>query len=225
MKSEDKVDPKKESRRHLIGDFVAFAAFCGLSLLSRFILPVFILVVIFGLVFPIVWAKITQNWASIGFTRQNLGQALLWGLGTGSAIMVYSYMIFGEKQSLTPILGLQLAIGVPMWFLIVSPFQEFFFRGWLQPRFQEAAGKWLGLILTSICFTIWHLFPPFDLPNPTSTLPITSISGILSTFGLGMIWGYVFQRTNNIVAPWISHALAGIALLLTGTMTFVRYTS
>jgi len=28
-------------------------------------------------------------------------------------------------------LGLELAVGVPLWLLVASPFQEFFFRGWL----------------------------------------------------------------------------------------------
>jgi len=223
MKTGDQTNPKKETHRHLIEAVIAYAVFCGLSFLSRFVLPVFLLVVIGGLAFPLLWAKITRSWASIGFTRRNLGQALLWGLGTGLAIMLYIFVTPREERTLPSMLELQLAVGIPMWFLVVSPFQEFFFRGWLQPIFQEATGKWAGLILTSICFTLWHLFPPFDLPNPTGTLPMTSLDGILSTFGLGIIWGYILQRTDNIVAPWLSHALAGIALVLIGIMSFVQY--
>ena len=223
MKTGDQTNPKKETHRHLIEAVIAYAVFCGLSFLSRFVSPVFLLVVISGLAFPLVWAKITRGWASIGFTRRNLGQALLWGLGTGLAIMLYIFVTSGEERTLPFMLELQLAVGIPMWFLIVSPFQEFFFRGWLQPRFQEATGKWAGLILTSICFTLWHLFPPFDLPNPTGTLPMTSLDGILSTFRLGIIWGYILQRTDNIVAPWLSHAMAEIALVLIGIMSFVQY--
>jgi len=223
MKTGDQTNPKKETHRHLIEAVIAYAVFCGLSFLSRFVLPVFLLVVIGGLAFPLLWAKITRSWASIGFTRRNLGQALLWGLGTGLAIMLYIFVTPREERTLPSMLELQLAVGIPMWFLVVSPFQEFFFRGWLQPIFQEATGKWAGLILTSICFTLWHLFPPFDLPNPTGTLPMTSLDGILSTFRLGIIWGYILQRTDNIVAPWLSHALAGIALVLIGIMSFVQY--
>jgi len=223
MKTGDQTNPKKETHRHLIEAVIAYAVFCGLSFLSRFVLPVFLLVVISGLAFPLVWAKITRSWASIGFTRRNLGQALLWGLGTGIAIMLYIFVASGEERTLPSILELQLVVGIPMWFLVVSPFQEFFFRGWLQPRFQEATGKWAGLVVTSICFTLWHFFPPFDLLNPTSTLPMTSLDGVLSTFGLGIIWGYILQRTDNIAAPWLSHALAGIALVLIGIMSFIQY--
>lgn len=120
-------------------------------------------------------------------------------------------------------LGLQLAVGIPIWILITSPFQEFFFRGWLQPRFQDAIGKWTGLFVTSLCFMVWHFLPPFE-GTATSVVPITSVGGILSTFGLGMLWGYLFQRTENIVAPWLAHALAGIALVLIGMMSFIQYT-
>jgi len=225
MKKCNQTHPMKETHRHLIEAVTSYAVFCSLSVLSRFILPAFLLVVAIGLAFPIVWTKLTRGRASIGFTRQNRGQALLWGLGTGLAIMLYIFVTSGEERTLPSMFELQLAIGIPMWFLIVSPFQEFFFRGWLQPRFQEAMGKWAGLVVASICFTLWHFFPPFDLPNPTGTLPITSLNGILTTFGLGMIWGYVLQRTDNIMAPWLSHALAGIALVLTGTMSFIQYTS
>jgi membrane protease YdiL (CAAX protease family) len=124
--------------------------------------------------------------------------------------------------SFPPMLGLQLAFGMPVWFLVLSPFQEFFFRGWLQPRFQDSVGKWIGLFLTSACFSLWHFFPPFE-GTPTSILPVTSFSGIITTVAFGMIWGYTVQRTNNIVAPWISHALAGIAVVLPGKMTFIYY--
>jgi membrane protease YdiL (CAAX protease family) len=224
MKSGNQIDPKKETHKHLIEAVIAYAAFCSLSALSRFALPVFLLVVVGGFAFPLIWAKLTRNWASIGFTRQNLGRALLWGLGTGLAVMLYIFVTSGGERSLPPMLGVQLAVGIPMWFIIVSPFQEFFFRGWLQPKFQQALGKWAALVVTSICFTLWHFFPPFDLPNPTGTLPLTSLTGILTTFGLGMIWGYVLQRTGNIVAPWVTHSLAGIAIVLTGTMSFIQYT-
>jgi len=50
-----------------------------------------------------------------------------------------------------------------------------------------------------------------------------SISGMLFATGMGILFGYIFQRTGNIVAPWLAHVLAGLALVLTGAMTFVQY--
>jgi len=46
---------------------------------------------------------------------------------------------------------------------------------------------------------------------------------MLFTAGMGFLLGYIFQRTGNMVAPWLAHVLAGLALVLTGAMTFVQY--
>jgi len=34
---------------------------------------------------------------------------------------------------------------------------------------------------------------------------------------------YRHERTGNIVAPWLAHVLAGLALVLTEAMTFVQH--
>jgi len=223
MGSRNQTNQRKKIRRHLMEAVIAYAVFCGLSGLSRFFPPLFLLVVVSGIAFPLLWAKFTGGWASIGFTRRNLGQALLWGLGAGVLFTLYIYISLPEEPSFSPLLVLQLAVGIPLWLLIVSPFQEFFFRGWIQPRFQEAMGKWSGLAVTSFCFALWHLFPPFE-GTPTSTISVSSVSGFLSTLALGLLMGYVFQRTDNIVAPWLAHALAGISVVFFGMMSFIQYT-
>jgi len=212
------MQPKGMKQRPLTEALIALVAFCGLSLLSRFVLPVFLLVVISGITFPLIWATITKDWAAIGFTRRNLGQALLWGLGTGLLLMAIVW--FTVDHRIAPFFWLQLAVGIPIWILIMSPFQEFFFRGWLQPRFQDALGLGPGLIVTSISFALWHLCPPFE---QAQIVPIMSVSTMLLTTGMGILYGYIFQRTGNIVAPWLAHVLAGLALVLTGAMTFVQY--
>lgn len=97
----------------------------------------------------------------MGFTRHNLWEALLWGLGTGVLLLAVEWFTTSDRR-VAPLLWLQLGVAIPIWVLIMSPFQEFFFRGWLQPRFQDALGVWSGLIVTSISFALWHLFPPFD---------------------------------------------------------------
>lgn len=170
--------------------------------------------------FPLLWASWrTRDWARKGFTRRNLSQALLWRLGTGLLLLTIEWFTAGDRQT-APLFWLQLAVGIPIWVLIMSRFQEFLFRGWLQPRFQDALGLWPGLIVTSISFALWHLCPPFE---QAQIVPIISVSGMLFTTGMGLLFGYIFQRTGNIVAPWLAHALAGLALMLTGSMTFVQY--
>ena len=205
-------------RKALTEAVVALLAFCGLSLLSRLVTPVFLLVVGAGLFFPLVWGVFTRDWRTMGFTRRNVGPALIWGAGSGILLMVVIW--FTTEHKLASFFALQLIVGIPIWLLIMSPFQEFFFRGWLQPRFEKSLGFWPGLVVTSVSFAVWHLCPAFE---EAQIVPIMSVFGMTLTTVMGLVFGYVFRRTGNIVAPWIAHILAGLTLVLSGAMTFVRY--
>lgn len=180
----------------------------------------FVAFVAYGVGFPLWWGR--RDPAGLGFTRHRLGQALGWGAVAGIGWALYTYAAFGAGSSPPPLWPIQVVIGLPVWLLILSPFQEFFFRGWFQPRLQLALGRSPGLVVTAVAFTLWHAFPPLE-GTLTATLPLSSLLGILSTLGFGLLLGYVFQRTQNIAAPWLAHALGGIGLVLIGQMTFLRW--
>lgn len=219
----DSQVPLREKSRALLEAVVAYTGFCGIGLISRFVPVVFLLFLAFGITFPILWAKFSKDWGAIGFTKRNLGKALLWGLGTGVVWGGYTCAAFREDQPLPPLWGLQLLVAFPVWLLVMSPFQEFFFRGWLQPRLQVAVGRWWGLVVTSLAFVVWHFFPQLE-GTMTTTLPLSSLIGIISIFTAGLLFGYIYQRTDNIVAPWLAHAVGGIVLVLIGRMSFLQYT-
>jgi membrane protease YdiL (CAAX protease family) len=217
LNSKERI-PQAMKRKSLTEALVALVAFCGLSALSRLFPPVWALVPFSGIAFPLLWAWRTREWARMGFTRRNLSQASLWGLGVGLLLLAIEW--FTTEHKAAPFFLLQLAVATPIWLLIMSPFQEFFFRGWLQPRFQDALGLWPGLAVTAITFALWHLCPPFE---QAQIVPIMSTYGMFFTLAMGLLFGYIFQRTGSIVAPWLAHVLAGLALVLTGAMTFVQY--
>ncbi len=213
-----------DKRRLLIGSLAAYAVFCGLGLISRFLPASFLAFGAFGLVFPLAWAAATRDWAAIGFTGRGRASALLWGAGVGVLWLLYGYVAFRADSPAQPswLLAVQVGVAFPVWLLILSPAQEFFFRGWLQPRLEAVLGRWPGLLAATLAFTLWHFFPPLE-GTVTSTLPLSSPLGVASTVVLGLTLGYVYQRTRNILAPWLAHAIAGIGLVLGGTMTFVQY--
>ena len=212
-----------EAKSGLIQAILAYVIFCGLSGLSRLVPALFFLTVAIGIAFPLVWAKLHRDWESIGFTRRKRVQAFVWGLSAGLVGVLY-IVLSSRSQTYpeAPLFTLQLAIGVFIACLILSPFQEFFFRGWLQPRFEKALGRWWGLLVTALSFTVWHFCPPFE-GTPTSSIPVTSVSGALTTLVMGLVFGYIFDRTGNILAPWLAHALMIIGLVVVGAMSFIQY--
>jgi membrane protease YdiL (CAAX protease family) len=209
---------KKLSAEALIG----YGVFCALGLASRFVPAIFILFVAYGIVFPLVWAGLERDWRALGFSRRNVAPALAWGLASGIAWSVYTYVFFRQNRPLPPLWGLQVAIAFPIWLMVMSPFQELFFRGWLQPRLQTVLGRPAGLGITALAFTLWHFFPQLE-GTSTTTLPLGSPLGTVSIVLAGLLFGYIFQKTENILAPWLAHALGGIALVLIGEMSFVHY--
>lgn len=217
METCNQTNPKQEAHRHLLEATIIYVAFLGFSLLGRLIQPVFLLVMVTGIAFPLVWALLTRDWTAIGFTRRNWKQALLWGTGMGSGLLCLAYIVLTSMGKRPPqdTLGLQLLIGIPFSILVVSPFQEFFFRGWLQPRFQSALGKWTGLLACSLCFALWDVIPPLDSLLTWATIR-TSFELIPASLGFAVLVGYIFQSTGNILAPWLAHTLALVGLLITG---------
>ncbi len=213
----------RQSRRDEGVTWSAYAVFCGLGLASRLLPAVFLAFVGYGLAFPLVWAWRSHDLAALGWHGRNLGPAVGWGTIGGIGAALATWLAFGHGLALPPLWPLQVAVGVPIWLLLMSPFQELFFRGWLQPRLEAAHGRWQGLLLASAAFTLWHAFPPLE-GTTTSTLPLESPLGIAATFALGLLFGYLLQRTRNLAAPWLAHALAGIGLVLIGRVTFITYT-
>jgi membrane protease YdiL (CAAX protease family) len=217
--------PSQDSGRRsnsLVEASVGYGAFCALGTLSRFIPAVFVLFVAYGIALPLVWAALSRNWRALGFSRRHLGSALIWGGAAGMAWAVYTYLIFQQGGPLPQLWGIQVILALPVWLLVMSPFQELFFRGWLQPRLQTVLGKWAGLGITAVAFTVWHFFPELE-GTATATLPLSSAAGLISTLLAGLLFGYIFQRADNILAPWLAHAIGGIALVLIGRMSFVQY--
>jgi membrane protease YdiL (CAAX protease family) len=211
--------------RYLPEATIAYGVFFAFSLLGRLIPDVFYLVMLTGIAFPLVWGTTTHNWAAIGFSRRNWKQAVLWGTGIGAGLGGLAYMaLTGQGRQLPPDTSvLQLIIGILLSFLVISPFQEFFFRGWLQPRFQNALGRWLGLATCSMCFALWDVMPPLNRSFSVTTM-ITTIGLIPPSFSFAVLFGYSFQRSGNILAPWLAHGIVVIALLMTGQLVLYRVT-
>ncbi len=207
---------KKLVRSNSVLSLIVFLTFFVLSFISRKADSVFGLVVVIGIVFPLLWDGLSQDWLHLGFFKRNVKKSIVWGIGTGAISGLLGLLVIRDI-AVPGDLGSQLLLGIPFWLLIISPFQEFFFRGWMQSRLSDYLGNWAGLILANVCFTAWHYLSPIvDL----APFPLTSLAGLLSTFFVGLLYGYSFQRNNNIIAPWLGHTISGIMFVIGGAMDF-----
>jgi len=205
--------------RPLLIGLSGYLLFAGLGLIGRKLTLAFHLMSIVGFVLPLVWGRLTGRWHEMGFTRHNWRQALLWGLGAGVVTSIIGVTTM-RSPGLAPSLGLQLIIGVPFALLLASPFQEFFFRGWLQTRLEAGLGRTGGLLLGTGLFLLWHYLAPFA-STPGFGYPLNTVAGFLGTMVSGLIFGYVFQRTRSILAPWLAHSMAHIAFAAAGAVVFI----
>lgn len=205
----------------LIVSLAGVLIFFLLSILSRKNGDLFGLVVIFGIGLPLCWGFLFRDWVSLGFTKENLSRSLMWGLIAGVISSLLGTLVINDF-SMPDQLGKQLLVGIPLWILIISPFQEFFFRGWLQSSLSTRLGKHWGLLISNLAFTAWHYLSPIvDLAE----FPLRSWTGLISTFLAGLIYGYAFQRSQSIIAPWLGHAVSGIIFLIIGAMDLLQVIS
>jgi membrane protease YdiL (CAAX protease family) len=178
------------------------------------------LMALMGLSFPLAYAWKTNCWMEMGFTRRNSLPALGWGLAGGLVSALTGLLVVG-RWTLTENWLMEMLIGLPVWMLLAVPFQEFFFRAYLQTRLDKLFGKAAGFVTAVVVFTLWHYILPIFGPGSGSTFPVNTWQGLAGTLVSACVYSYVFQRSGNILAPWLAHALPGIAFLLVGAASMI----
>jgi membrane protease YdiL (CAAX protease family) len=193
---------------------VAASLYVAFSLLARRVYPLFGVVVAIGLVSPVLWTITAGSLAGLGFRRPSSASPLCWALTAGVASSLLGLIVL-DGIRVPRDLGKQLLVGLPLWVLIISPFQEFFFRGLIQSSLSPKLGDWSALLLANVAFTAWHYLSPIVDIAP---FPLATVPGFTSTFLAGLIYGYVFMRSGSIIAPWLGHAISGITFIVLGAM-------
>lgn len=151
------------------------------------------------------WAT-RQSWASLGLSRRTLGRMVVLGL-VPSALYVPSV---GLMYPVAGLLGVgPLAIGL-VWSAMAGFSEEIVFRGYLQTRFEAAWGTWIGYAVTVVVFAFAH-FPGSYVLYSGNVLNATLSA--LGRVGLGLLLGYFYVRSRNIVPGGISHTFYNWALV------------
>ncbi len=152
-------------------------------------------------------AAMRQTWASLGLSRTSLPRLVVLGL-VPSALYVPSVGLMYPVASLPE--AVPLALGLA-WSAIAGFSEEIVFRGYLQTRFEAAWGMWPGYAVTVAVFAFAH-FPGSYVLYSGNVLDATLSA--LGRVGLGLLLGYYYVKTRNIVPGAISHTFYNWALVL-----------
>jgi uncharacterized protein len=184
----------------------------------------------FALVVGYTW-WVGERLAALGMHSRRL----LAALSIGGGLTVVAFVIAGVVQVLTlapndvmtlvatdPKTGMAGGAGFAAFLVlgnIVNAFmEEGLFRGLMLPHFLQRMRFWTANLLQAALFAAWHLVWPLKayLTGDASLAGALAQGGllVLGTFVAGLVYGYLFWRTDSLWAPWVAHFLNNTALNL-----------
>jgi CAAX protease family protein len=158
--------------------------------------------------------------SGLWLNRKSLGEvfAFHWWhvpLGLVSALVLYLMFFIGHKiaAAILPFASDQVHLvyrtrsQADLWviavllFAWVGPAEEIFWRGYVQRRFGQRYGPFVGLIVTAAIYTLVHIWS-FNLM-------------LLAAAGLcGVFWGVMFWRFRSVWPALISHAVWDVVIFV-----------
>jgi membrane protease YdiL (CAAX protease family) len=188
----------------------------------------------FLLVLWFVWA-IGKKPASIGFHGKRLVEGLLIGVVITVLPFIIAYTVewivlgqMGQEPKLIfsaidPKAGVTGGLLFALWLVIgnfINSFmEEGLFRGVMlnlnRLRLSLTKSNWLQ----SLLFGTWHLiwvvkWYQTGVVSTPGEISLGIVANFLPQICLGLVWGYVYMKTNNLWTAWIAHTLTNTTLNL-----------
>jgi membrane protease YdiL (CAAX protease family) len=154
---------------------------------------------------------------AVSVSRGKLGvgpTAVLVLYGVLSAILMYAVFYYGfQATKSSPIFSqginhvYALRWDEPPWLVAlllvfpIGPGEELYWRGLIQRTFSERKGRYLGVGLASIAYSLVHI--------PTFNLPL-----ILAALICGLVWGSMYAITNSLTPGIVSHVLWDVMIFV-----------
>ncbi|WP_026674960.1 CPBP family intramembrane glutamic endopeptidase [Alkalihalobacterium bogoriense] len=148
----------------------------------------------------------TMNWSRP--TMKSVLFSVFSGLALYVLIVFGKYLVlFLSLPFLTALEQLATIIKPREWwhyivlFLFIIPGEEFFWRGFVQKRLQQWCSPFVAVIGATILYASAHLYAGSVL------LIAAAIVG-------GLVWGYIYMRTKNLLLAIGSHLIFDLFLLV-----------
>jgi len=147
----------------------------------------------------------------IALTPRGAGIGVVTGLGgfliaSGLALLICALTGFKPPrwyvEALTPKNNYQLAFSLAVIWGLVGPGEELFFRGFIQECFSDWKGPATSILIASAFFALAHLTPDLWVRSLTS-------------FTVGLLYGFIYERTRSTTPPALAHAINDTLAILT----------
>lgn len=150
----------------------------------------------------------TRSWFDWGFNLRRAGTSLALALGFALLTTPALYLLMDQQPApANSITGREIAAVLLTHFLVIGFTQEVLFRGFamtmLKAKWPIGAGVWAAVI-----FTAAHVkfSPPYIWP-----------AQLAFAFVFGLLYAFMFQRTNSLLGPSIAHGFSNtvyVAMML-----------
>jgi len=182
----------------------------------------FVLVVLF------VWLA-GRKLRDIGFHTRFLGRSILIGSSLTLAAFLVAYGVayviqyFDNAEPALLLDAIDSKVGVSgglafgLWLMFgncINAFmEEGLFRGVMIRLFRRRLSFWGSNWLQACLFGIWHLpwvikyYQLGTIETPGEVM-FAIFSNSIPQLCMGLVWGYLYLKTDNLWAPWIAHLLA-----------------
>ncbi|KAB1196962.1 MULTISPECIES: CPBP family intramembrane glutamic endopeptidase [Haloferax] len=143
------------------------------------------------------------RWVALGLVGSFAAVALLVAASTFVDLSPVQSVV-GEAAGVDPTILVALAL---LSIFVIAPAEELLFRGAVQGRLRETFGPLGAIVLASAIFASLHAFN-FIGGGIVILVPLSAL------FLVGSVFGYVYERTENLAVPIAVHGLYNATLFL-----------
>ena len=143
------------------------------------------------------------KWAALGLLGSFAAVALLVVASTVVDLSPVQSVV-GEAAGVDPAILVALAV---LSVVVIAPAEEVLFRGAVQGRLRKTFGPVGAIALASVIFASLHAFN-FVGGGFVILVPLAAL------FLVGSVFGYIYERTGNLVVPIAVHGLYNATLFL-----------
>ncbi len=166
---------------------------------------------LFIVVFIIVLTRISGgDMASIYLKKGNLKLGLIIGLTSFFVLYLLSVL-----QTTAQNISFEKFISLTPWILVIiladGFMEELLFRGLFLKKYASFIGAKLSILLTALIYTLTHL---------QVTFAPELVSFLIIVFILGLVWGYIIQKTDSLWGSVLFHAGADALIIIQALPSF-----